>query len=102
MPVMKDPTTPQIMVTPPSPEIYEAVNPSGMNITLSVEPKPMNVPSNIPKASNKKQKSLFLTTVSSVFPKFSCFLSLRLTRLGAWSGFALMTNAKPKAIKVTK
>lgn len=102
MPAMKDPTTPAIMQTPPSPEIYVPENPSGVNITLSTEPKPMNVPFNIPKVSIKKTKSLFLMTFISVAPRFSCFFFLRLTRLGACSGSDLMTSANPTDINVTK
>lgn len=102
MPVTKDPQTPQIMVTPPSPEIYVLVNPSGSKITLKTEPKPMNVPSNKAKATNKKLKSLFFMTSLSVVHKFCCFGFWRLTKLGACSGYDLMTIINPIAINETK
>jgi len=101
MPVSNDPKTPQIMVMPPSPEIYELVNPFGSNITLKTEPKPMNVSSSIANTAAKNIKSLFFTTYLIVTPRFCCFGFLRLTRLGACSGSDRMTSINPKVITVT-
>jgi len=102
MPAVKDPKTPQMIVTPPSPEIYELVNPSGSKTKLKVDPKPMNVPSKRAKATINKTKSLFVMTFFSTVHMFTCVCFLRLTKLGASLGPVLMASINPPAIIDTK